>query len=200
MNIKCTEEYSWKVCEPEDLWIFDKLILSKKLGYNCAPKGIPVSKSGNYIIRPCVNLMGMGEGAYTEYLESSTDHLNTGTFWCELFDGDHFSVDFYKGNVVLCVKGTKDSADFTKFTKWEKCHKDFKIPEQLEHIVKKYDYVNIEFIGNKVIELHLRHNPDFSWHLSDVIIPVWEGESEFKEGWEFTENVDGKRVGFFIKE
>ena len=29
----------WDVAHTEDLWIFDKLILSKKLGYQCGPAG-----------------------------------------------------------------------------------------------------------------------------------------------------------------
>ena len=49
--------------ETEDLWVLDKLILSKKLGYKCGPKGIDVPNRGRYIIRPCVNIMGMGEGS-----------------------------------------------------------------------------------------------------------------------------------------
>ena len=29
----------WELAHEEDLWIFDKLILSKRLGYQCGPVG-----------------------------------------------------------------------------------------------------------------------------------------------------------------
>ena len=59
---------AWVKCHPDDLWIFDKLILAKKLGYLCGPADVAVPKSDNYIVRPCVNLAGMGIGAELRFL------------------------------------------------------------------------------------------------------------------------------------
>ena len=39
----------------DDLWCLDKLILSKKLGYECGPAGIPPSVPGQYIVRPVIS-------------------------------------------------------------------------------------------------------------------------------------------------
>ena len=36
-------------------------------------------------------------------------------------------------------------------------------------------YINIEAIGNKVIEVHLRPNPDHQDEY-DVLIPIWQGD------------------------
>ena len=52
------EDEAWLNCHNEDLWIFDKLILAKKLGYVCGPIGVDVPEPGYYIVRPCVNIMG----------------------------------------------------------------------------------------------------------------------------------------------
>ena len=58
----------WDTAHIEDLWIFDKLILAKKLGYQCGPAGGWTPESKNYIIRPCVNAVGMSKGAYIDYI------------------------------------------------------------------------------------------------------------------------------------
>jgi hypothetical protein len=77
----------------EDLWIYDKLILCKKLGYICGPKGQPVPEPGEYVVKPIVNMMGMGLGAKKVFIQDSTEHLEDGFFWCEIFKGRHLSVD-----------------------------------------------------------------------------------------------------------
>jgi cell surface protein SprA len=48
MNIS-PEMRAWNMCLPEDLWIFDKLIVAKKAGHLCGPRGIPVPKPGEKI-------------------------------------------------------------------------------------------------------------------------------------------------------
>ena len=49
----------------------DKLILSRKLKYNCGPVGLDVP-NGWYIVRPCVNMLGLGLGAQKVWLEKET--------------------------------------------------------------------------------------------------------------------------------
>ena len=69
------EDKVWKTIDPEHIWVMDKLILSKKLGYNCGPVGIDVPTPGYYIVRPCVNALGLGLGAQKVWLEKETMHL-----------------------------------------------------------------------------------------------------------------------------
>ena len=63
------DDEAWISCHKDDLWIFDKCILSKKLGYNCGPADVDVSEAGIYIVRPCVNLTGMSRGAEFRHIE-----------------------------------------------------------------------------------------------------------------------------------
>ena len=56
---------------PDHIWILDKLILSRKLKYNCGPVGLDVPR-GWYIVRPCVNMLGLGLGAQKVWLEKET--------------------------------------------------------------------------------------------------------------------------------
>ena len=66
----------------DDLWCIDKLILSKKLGYNCGPAGIAPHNPGKYVVRPIINLKMMSVGATIQYLDS--DSIPDGYFWCEV--------------------------------------------------------------------------------------------------------------------
>ena len=54
------EDYVWKNIDPNLIWVMDKLIVSRKLGYNSGPVGLDVPHPGFYIVRPCVNMLGLG--------------------------------------------------------------------------------------------------------------------------------------------
>ena len=77
------EDLYWKNPKTDDLWALDKLILSKKLGYNCGPAGIEVPKAGDYIVRPVLNVFGLGMGAKKMHLKKDTSHSPIGSFWCQ---------------------------------------------------------------------------------------------------------------------
>ena len=199
------EDLVWKSINPDHIWVLDKLILSKKLGYNCGPTGIDVPQPGWYIVRPCINGMGMGLGAQRIFIEKETMHLPLGYFWCEWFDGDHYSVDYLPeyGTKILTVKGTKESKEeLVKWDKWEKVNhkKEHKIPNLLFPIILNYYRINLEYIGNKLIEVHFRENEDFKNSISEFI-PVWEGqETTPPDGYKFINYEDvGGRIGAFVK-
>ena len=50
------EEQYWQNPNPDTMWVTDKLILASKMGYKCGPAGIDVPESGDYCVRPVVNL------------------------------------------------------------------------------------------------------------------------------------------------
>ena len=194
------EDRYWKTASADDLWALDKLILSKKLGYNCGPAGIDVPKAGDYIVRPVLNAKGLGLGAEKMHLKDDTTHLPTGTFWCEWFEGRHLSVDYIKGKQVLCVEGFKSKDTFTKWDKWIRV--DEQIP--LDPVIKKYfgnkPRLNVEYIGGKVIEMHFRQNEDFKGNIQEFI-PVWKGQStKAPKGYKYIKYPDlHGRIGAFVK-
>jgi hypothetical protein len=59
-----------------------------------------------------------------------------------------------------------------------------------------YDWINCEFIGNRLIEVHFRRNPDFRYDNS-VAIPVWDDEEI--ENMRFIEDSDYLRKGFYVE-
>ena len=187
----------WPTVDVDDLWLYDKLILSKKLGYTCGPAGVEVPEPNTYIIRPITNIEGMGQGAYADILIDKTTHLSPGYFWCEYFMGRHLSVDYTDGKQIFCAEGF-GCIDFTKWFKWERATDIVSLPSILEPFVDKYPHMNCEFVGDKLIEVHLRHSSDFPPGV-DVLYPVWEGDDATPpDGMKFIPNPDYKRLGFFI--
>jgi len=187
----------WNSIHPSDLWVYNKLFLSRVLGYTCGPSGTTVPKSDFYIVRPSFNLLGMGRLARKEWIENHTDHIHPAEFWCEVFTGEHLSVDFHHEESELVVLGTRDSDDpYYKWKKWEKIEKKVEFPEILKNLKGNYEYINCEFIGNKLIEVHFRQNPDFRYNNS-VAIPVWDNEKI--DNMTFIEDIDYCRKGFYVR-
>ena len=189
----------WFDCHNKDTWIFDKLILSRKLGYTCGPIDAWVPKPDYYIVRPCVNLAGMGRGATIEYIKRDTDHLPVGYFWCEIFKGRHLSVDYSDGRQKLITEGLRIKENpLWKFDKWIRVNDEVEYPSILNELNGDYPIINCEFIGRNLIEVHLRANYDMGNY--NEIIPVWKGEEcSIMEGYTYVEHKDFNRLGFWKK-
>ena len=193
---------------------YNKLWLSEQLGYNCGPASIAPRISGNYIIRPIMNLSGMGVGAKKVWIDAG-DHSKVppGYFWCEWFYGNQYSVtyewqDYYNGwKSISCWQGVKEDDNLSKFIKWIRT--DF-YPNIgiMFHELADLDKINIEYIEDKIIEVHLRTSPDPDYN---ELIPVWKGDEEvvdkyIKMGYSYLSNYDDAegfldlpRVGFLVK-
>lgn len=198
INNQMQDHDAWKMCHIEDLWIFDKLLLSKKLGYVCGPSGLDVPHPGEYVIRPITNLCGMGRDATIQHIEKSTDDLPPGHFWCEVFEGRHLSVDYVGFKQSLCVEGFRDpDTELYRWTKWQRTDDVVSVPGIVYSLNQDYRHINCEFIGGKLIEVHLRPNPDFQ-NNEDVLYVVWEDQDTTPpEGMVFISCPDYKRKGFF---
>jgi len=199
------DDQTWLKCDESDLWIFDKLILARKLGYICGPHGVPVPKKDIYIVRPCVNLMSMGRGAFFTELEGDTDDcIPDGYFWCEVFKGRHLSVDYEDGKQILCVEGLRNKKNpIWKWDKWVRTDDKIEFPNVLKHLFGKYKYTNLEMIDGKIIEIHLRLNTDWvemNYETTKEMIPVFDknhniNTSEFNYKYSPCYN----RIGFYYR-
>lgn len=207
------DEQAWWHCDRRDLWLFDKLLLSEFLNYNCGPAGSAVPYAGYYVVRPITNIRGMGLGSSIQYLDTYDFHsVPPGYFWCEKFSGEHLSVDYDRDlNPILSVKGTMSNKqkNLHQWGKWGRVNYSLPFPEEIV-LHGEYSRVNVEFIGGKPIEVHLRGNPDFPDNCEhSEIIPVWDNftydhEELVQQGYEFhvsEDDADGllpsKRLGFY---
>ncbi len=189
----------WNSIHHEDMWIYNKLFLSHRLGHLCGPAGCPVPLSGYYIVRPSINLLGMGRFSRIEYLEKSTDHLHPAEFWCEIFKGTHYSVDFSNQKSELVVIGEREEdSPLYKWKKWTKIDKKIKFPSILNSLKGDYEWINCEFIEDNLIEVHFRRNPDFRYGNS-IAIPIWKEENIEKiDNLTYIKDEDFLRKGFYI--
>lgn len=181
----------WEFIDPADLWIYDKLILARRLGYVCGPAGVAPAATGKYIVRPISNYRGMGLGSSIMLLHQGEDIIPNGTFWCEVFSGRHLSFDYQHGAQCLAVEGIKGSERTDRFECWRKVDDVFELPRFLSEIADRYEWFNVETIGGQIIEVHLRNNPDFIGHDSREIIPIWREH--------FLDSPDADRVGFLLR-
>jgi hypothetical protein len=196
--LECDDE--WNQIHPSDLWVYNKLFLSRVLGYTCGPAGTTVPRPDFYIVRPSFNLFGMSRFARKDWIKKQTDNMHPSEFWCEIFEGEHLSIDYQYQEQKLAVLGTRDSNDpVYKWQKWEKVDRKVDFPGILKNLVGNYEWINCEFIDGNLIEVHFRRNPDFRYENS-IAIPIWEEKIEKNfEGYRFIEDRDYKRVGFWVK-
>ena len=198
---------AWNTFPQYRIW-FNKLWLSEKFGYLCGPGGVPVPTKDYYIIKPIYNLRGMGAGS--TIMELDPNDLTTvppGYFWCEIFEGEHYSLDLswknHKWEITSCYQGINSKEKLYKFHKWIRTSTNYQIPEILDSL-QLCKHLNIEIIDNKIIEVHLRSSPD---PIYNEIIPVWENdETQISSDYTWVESVDDadgfipqKRLGFLVK-
>jgi hypothetical protein len=192
----------WSTCPRDWLWIYDKLIVARKQDIMAAPAGIPVPRDGEYCVRPITNIRMMGRGAKKTFIHRGDDEaVPDGFFWSEWLEGRHISVDYHWGQQHLAVEGFRNNPDrLDRFSRWSKVQDQLSIPSWLEGLDRQAAWINVEYIGDRAIEVHLRWNDDFANHDSDEIIPVWRGESvEQPMGWSWYASAAGERLGFWIK-
>lgn len=193
------DETYFKNANPKDLWVYDKLILSRKLGYNCGPVGFDVPTPGEYIVRPIFNIQGLGLGAEFTWIDRNTNHLPVGYFWCEVFYGRHYSIDYHYGEQSLAVEGISGNS-LSQWKAWRKVDIDIPLPSILEEF-RDQPWINCEFIGDNLIEVHMRRNPDFKDDSIIEYIPIFgDNLTDPPPGYEFIRDPElHGRIGAWIK-
>lgn len=149
---------------PRHRWVYDKTRICKTQKILHAPYGreppiYPVFS------KPITNLRGMGIDSHK--LASKKDYLNycrPGHFWMEYLTGDHISSDaaLINGKIVWQAHVRGITAKEGTFDHWHIMSDSLPSLENyyrawLDEYLKDYTgLVNIESIGGKIIEVHLR--------------------------------------------
>jgi hypothetical protein len=216
----CEFDHEAYVRYPNQHWVYNKLILSERLGYNTGPGGVSVLYDGEYVIRPIMNLSGMGVGARSMRLtRGDYSSVPPGYFWCEYFSGLHTTIDYewdlLLGAMVLkpvfAANGFRTSHDLYRFNAWKRIDPPlFKLPEWISEL-NTVPKINIEFINGQIIEIHLRSGVDFPDYATEII-PRWSDMSDadceifMRLGYNYQtdfDDADGhlaiSRLGFFFK-
>lgn len=165
----------------EDRWVYDKAKVALVLGHKYGKDCIPEDEEGNFVVRPVMNFDGGGKFAYKVIGKQKGFEIAIpkGFFWQEEFHGEHTTLDFTRvdGKWVPSnyYQGIADTEKFQRFKVWYRKAIDpkyCKLPEVFHGVTK--DKINIEMIGGKIIEVHLRHNTDPVEY--SIFYPIWEDD------------------------
>jgi hypothetical protein len=181
--------------------------------YLCGPGGVPPSVSGWYVSRPIMNLRGMSLDSKKVYIrQGDMTVVGPGEFWCEWFEGTQYSVDYTKKNgswvQTSCYSAERDVDNLSAFKKWIRYeHKIFSLHHIFDDLLDLNE-INVEFIDDRPIEVHLRSSQDPQY---EELIPIWHGQEDMvdiylKLGYNYIESPDDcdgflktKRIGFIVR-
>ena len=191
---------------PHLRWLYDRLRLSLALGYECGPGGTLPPRAGIWFVKPIINLNGMGVDAHAQRYDGSIVFpIRPGSFWMPCFSGRHVSLDLERTasgwRVALIVECIYRNG---RPYEWKRIADAPRLPRALgiEHIDSAH--LNVETIGNRVIEVHLRRNHDFDAAPdASSAFPVWDGEPIPADMVADPEDADGfldpRRLGFVYR-
>jgi hypothetical protein len=203
---------------PDHRWVFNKLDIALRLGYQAGPACVPLPKVKEVyfkaIIRPIYNLYGMGIGARIFTFNPGIDNefivnhgcIPPGYFWCEYFKGTHYSIDYksttapagslFRWEPFHAMIGENTEKDLTRFKSWVSVEPPKMMLPHFINKIMNVDYLNIECIDDKIIEIHLRTGNDILHNtpIGTEVIPIWSDEENTskeleKQGYQFKSNL-----------
>ncbi|NEX21245.1 hypothetical protein G3480_13125 [Thiorhodococcus mannitoliphagus] len=182
-EVAVSDAAAWRL-NPGHRHLYDKLDLALSAGLLAAPCGVSPMEFGltaedEVFVKPIVNLAGMSLKART--LRADAVPPEPGSFWCERLEGTHTSTDcLVQDGRVLWLAHTRGAAEknASRSVYWEVGVALPELDAQLtrwaaEQLAGYTGLCNIELIGGRPIEAHLRgsngffdfYGPDFmrSW-------------------------------------
>ena len=187
-------------------WLYDQLQLSLALGYECGPAGTLPPRPGIWFVKPIINLNGMGVDAHAQLYDGGPVFpIRPGCFWMPHFIGRHLSLDLERatsgwhfGLTVECIYRNNRPCEWRRITDVPQ------LPDALAIDRIDVPCLNIELIGDHVIEAHLRRNHDFdAMPDASSVFPVWDGEPAPADMVTDPEDADGflvpMRLGFVYR-
>jgi hypothetical protein len=155
------DAYQWY---PGQRWVYNKLRVAESQGIACAPHGV-CPREFPVFSKPVINLQGMGVGSRVLPDRAHYErHLTPGHFWMSLLEGEHISTD------VAIVRGRAAWWRHCRGTPAARGTFDHWLIEagsrpELEaylavwvtkHVADYTGMLNLETIGGRIIEAHLR--------------------------------------------
>lgn len=162
---------------PQHRWVYDKLRVAESQGLACGPHGIE-PPSFPVFSKPVINLRGMGTGSRVmRSLRAYRTHQKPGHFWMPLLDGDHVSTDcaVVDGQPRWWRHAIGIPAGGGMFDHWvvlAEARPEIEGPGGswlARHLRGYTGMVNLETIGGRIIEVHLR----FADQWPDLYGPHW---------------------------
>lgn len=188
---------------PQHRWIYNKLLICETQGLDNAPHDI-MPRQFPVFSKPIYNMRGMGcGGKIIESPEQFRAAAQPGHMWMPLLSGEHVSTDaaVIDGEAVWWRHTIGKSLEQGMFDHWvilEESRQEIETycGDWLRRHFKGYTgCVNIETIGTKIIEAHLRFAdqwPDlYGWGWLDAVVDLYAGGR-----WSYRD--DARRTGYSI--
>lgn len=204
-DIGVNDAYAWHL-NPGHQHIYNKLLIAQAQELVAAPCGVdPVAiglkPEDKVFIKPITNLSGMSLGAGVYDVENMP--IIPGSFWSEYLTGWQSSTDclVLNGDVVWFAHTlASEEKNKQRPIYW---HIGVDLPALepiIKHFVQQYLHgytgiCNLEMIGDKIIEVHLRGSNAFYDFYGNDFIPAWvqlvdqkswHGLSPVKEGFVYS--------------
>jgi hypothetical protein len=155
------DAYRWN---PRHRGVYNKLFVAESQGLECAPHGVEPTHYPVFS-KPIVNIEGMGVGSRAlRNHEEYSRHYHPGNMWMILLTGRHISSDFavIDGSVRWMRHSIGISLRGGTFDYWTIEAEQLPALEQYcaawigSHLRGYSGMLNLETIGGKIIEAHLR--------------------------------------------
>jgi hypothetical protein len=160
-----SDELAYKMF-PNLNFIYDKLQLSQLVqGPRTWDLSFEIPDLYPCIVKPRTNFYGLSKDAYVVYSADEIYHKEN-FIAQEFIEGIHFSTDYVLQNGKIL--------DFSTFIGYKNYYGDFtsfernpfpdKVADAIEHLMMPFNYtgvLNVESIGGKIIEAHLRSSLQF---------------------------------------
>jgi hypothetical protein len=159
-----TEDFDAYEWNPAHHWVYNKLLVAETQGLTCAPHGV-TPRSFPVFSKPLINLRGMGAGSRVlGNLADYERHESGGHFWMTLLRGDHVSSDvaLEDGAAVWFRHAKGIPTGEGRFDYWIVDADPYVGLERYcgawlaRHLAGYTGMVNVESIGGRIIEVHLR--------------------------------------------
>lgn len=174
---------AYKLAPPKFRWVYNKLTVAELQGLKCGPHAIVPDEQFPIFSKPLMSLWGMGTDARViETPEEYWQNITPGHMWCTLLSGKHYSTDIavVEGKPVwfshsLGVPGPRHTFDYWEVNIATEDYVQANLVAFVEAHMSDYTgMLNVETIGGKIIEVHLRFTsqwPDLygPWFLPSLV-------------------------------
>ncbi|GES61342.1 hypothetical protein ATEIFO6365_0011000100 [Aspergillus terreus] len=162
-------------------WVYNKLTIAELQGIACGPHGTqPPLDMYPIFSKPIYNLGGMAANA--RHIATPTDYLHSltpGHMWSACLQGEHYSTDIavVQGQAIWLshtrgLPGPKQTWDYWEVNVSAPSDLNQTITTFIETYLKTYTgMLNMETIGNKIIEVHLRFSPQWPDLYGEQFLP-----------------------------
>lgn len=182
-EVAVNDAAAWRL-NPAHRHVYDKLGVALDAGLRAAPCGVDPRACGLapddwVFVKPIVNLAGMALQARAVCVRAVPNE--PGLFWCERLEGEHTSTDcLVRAGEVVWLAHTRASERKNRERPlyWdvgvERPELDARVCDWVGHHLAGYTGLcNLEMIGGRPIEAHLRGSNGFLELYGPAFVPAW---------------------------